>query len=136
MNMAHDFVWKAVAPKDDSIVFHLEVSMGVQYLTSVRRFIADLTESVVHNSELASRLAMATHELLENAVKYTLDPTRLVTLQLWAKAERSVHVTVVNVSNETLVAPLRELLQKLNEAPDPVAYYQDLIASSLAHESG
>jgi hypothetical protein len=43
---------------------------------------------------------------------------------------------VVNVSNETLVAPLRELLQKLNEAPDPVAYYQDLIASSLAHESG
>jgi hypothetical protein len=118
------------------VVFNLEVSMGVQHLTAVRRFVADLTDSVVHDSDLASRLAMATHELLENAVKYSLDPSRMVTLRLWVEAARRVHVTVRNVSSEELVAPLREHLRLLSEAGDPVAFYQQMIAKSLARETG
>ena len=121
---------------EEAIIFHLEVSMSVQHLTAVRRFVADLTDSVVHNGDVASRLALATHELLENAVKYSCDPKRLVTLQLWAEADRRVHVTVLNASNEALVGPLRELLRELNEAPDPVANYQQMIRRSLQRENG
>ncbi len=124
------------ANKDDGIVFHLEVSMSVQHLTAVRRFVADLTDSIVHDSDVASRMALATHELLENAVKYSSDPTRLVTLKLWAEAERGVHVTVLNASNEALVAPLRAIVRELNEAPDPIANYQLMIAQSLSRDTG
>ncbi len=121
---------------DDALRFHLEVSMRVHHLTAVRRFVAELTDSVVHDSDLASRLALATHELLENAVKYSVDPSRMVTLKLWADADRRIHVTVLNVSSEALVGPLRELLRQLNEAPDPVANYQKMIASSMERDAG
>ncbi len=123
-------------PHDDNVVFQLEVSMSVQHLTAVRRFVADLTDSVVHDSEVAARMALATHELLENAVKYSCDPKRLVTLQLRAESARQVHVTVRNVSTAALVAPLQELLDKLNAAADPVANYQLLIDQSLKQDSG
>ena len=81
-------------------------------------------------------MALATHELLENAVKYSCDHSRLVTLELWAEAERRVNVTVLNASNAALVEPLRELLRQLNAATDPVAYYQVMIARSLRQDSG
>ena len=119
-----------------ALLFRLEVSMRVHHLTAVRRFVAELTDSVVHDGDLASRLALATHELLENAVKYSADPRRLVTLKLWADAERRIHVTVLNASSEALVAPLRELLRQLNEAPDPVANYQKMIKCSMERDSG
>ena len=134
--MDHDLHGQSKGTQDAGIIFHLEVSMSVQHLTAVRRFVADLTDSVVHDPELASRMALATHELLENAVKYSSDPKRLVTLQLWAEAARSVHVTVLNASNEALVAPLRELVRELNAAPDPIANYQLMIARSLQQDSG
>jgi hypothetical protein len=134
--MDHDLQWRHEQTPDDRFVFHLEVSMSVQHLTAVRRFVAELTDSVVHDSELASRMAMATHELLENAVKYSSDPKRLVTLQLRAEAERSINVTVLNASNEALVAPLRALVRELNEAPDPIANYQLMIARSLRQDTG
>jgi hypothetical protein len=121
---------------EEALLFHLEVSMRVHHLTSVRRFVAELTDSVVHDSDLASRLALATHELLENAVKYAVDPSRLVTLKLWADAQRRLHVTVLNVSSEARVVPLRELLRQLNEAPDPVANYQKMIERSMDSEAG
>jgi hypothetical protein len=127
---------EAEPQRDDAFLFQLEVSMRVQHLTAVRRFVAELTDSVVHDSELAARLALATHELLENAVKYSVDPSRMVTLKLRADAERRIHVTVLNVSSEALVAPLRELLRQLNEAPDPVANYQKMIARSMERDSG
>lgn len=120
----------------EAFLFQLEVSMRLQHLTAVRRFVADLADSVVRDSELAARLALATHELLENAVKYSVDPSRMVTLKLRADAERRIQVTVLNVSSEALVAPLRELLQQLNEAPDPVANYQKMIARSMERDSG
>jgi anti-sigma regulatory factor (Ser/Thr protein kinase) len=56
---------------DEGLVFQLEVSMGIYHLTAVRRFVAELMQSVVNDAALAARLAMATHELLENAVKYS-----------------------------------------------------------------
>jgi hypothetical protein len=136
MQIEHDQTSPPVDAKDEDVVFNLEVSMGVEHLTAVRRFVAELTDSVVHNSELASRLALTTHELLENAVKYSVDAKHMVTLRLWVQGARRVHVTVRNVSSEALVEPLREQLRQLDEAHDPSAYYQYMIAKSLARETG
>ena len=108
--------------KEADVVFNLEVSMGVQHLTSVRRFVADLTDSVVHDSDLAARLAMATHELLENAVKYSLDPRRMVTLRLWVEAE------VARITG-------RRLAQKLASGqPGPEGSMMKLLFAKTAQE--
>jgi hypothetical protein len=118
------------------MVFHLEVSMRADHLTAVRRFVADLTQSVVHDAELASRLAMSTHELLENAVKYSADPRRLVTLQLCAEADQCVQVTVLNVSNAALAASLHEWINRINESADPIASYHQMLTRSMDEDSG
>lgn len=125
-----------LASPPETIVFQLEVSMKADHLTAVRRFVADLAQSVVRDADLASRLAMAAHELLENAIKYAQNRERLVTLQLCAESDRKVHVTVRNVSSEELVAPLRERLQALADAKDPVAHYYQLISSSMQSDTG
>ena len=46
------------------------------HITPARRVIADIARSIGLHDEVASRLALAAHELLENAVKYTLDQQR------------------------------------------------------------
>lgn len=134
--MNEAFERRIAAASDDSVVFTLEVSMKVQHLTAMRRFVADLTQSVVRDIGMASRLALVTHELLENAVKYSTDPRRRVTLQLSADADHRIQVTVINISNEPLYAMLKELLQQINQAPDPSANYQRMIARSIERESG
>ena len=113
--MNEDFARRVAASSDDSVAFTLEVSMKVQHLTAMRRFVADLTQSVVRDIGMASRLALVTHELLENAVKYSTDPRRRVTLQLSADADHRIQVTVINISNEPLYAMLKELLQQIIE---------------------
>ena len=85
-----------------SVDFRLEVQMRLQYLTSVRRTVGELAEVVVRDGDLASRLALATHELLENALKYALDTSAPVTLKLWIESSHSASVTVSNVSNQSL----------------------------------
>lgn len=134
--MNDDFERRIAAAADDSTVFTLEVSMKVQHLTAVRRFVDELAQSVVHDIGMASRLALVTHELLENAVKYATDPQRRVTLQLCADEDRRVQVTVLNVSSRSLFLSLRELLQQINQAPDPSANYQRMIARSIERETG
>jgi hypothetical protein len=126
----------ATAETDTGLVFHLEVSMSVHHMTAVRRFVAELAHSIVKDLDLASRLALAAHELLENAVKYSVNPARLVTLRLSAVAERSVCITVMNASNEELAAPLYELVAELNGATDRQAHYQYMIQRSMDRESG
>ena len=122
--------------KAATLIFNLEVSMSVHHMTAVRRFVAELTNTIVHDADLAARMALAAHELLENAVKYSVDAQRLVTLRLSALAQRSVRITVMNASNEERTAPLRELFRELNQAPDRSANYQQMIQRSLERESG
>lgn len=121
---------------DEGLVFHLEVSMGIYHLTAVRRFVAELMQSVVNDQALAARLAMATHELLENAVKYSTNTRRLVSLRVEAEHSHRVRVTVMNASTEELTAPLRVLLAQLNQAPNRDAKFREMIEQSLLRESG
>lgn len=110
--------------------------MGLEHLTAIRRLVCEMAWNVVRDTELAARLALATHELLENALKYSLDPGRQVTLELCVDVQRNARVTVLNPSSERLYLTVRELLRQLNEALDPSAYYQRMIESSMQCSSG
>lgn len=117
-----------------SAIFNLDLVMTVDRLTAVRRFVTDLGQTVSRNPDVAARLALATHELMENALKYSADPTQRVTLVLSAESGPRLCVTVCNVSNEALVVPLRQRLRELHEAPDPVAHYYRLLTCSTSND--
>jgi hypothetical protein len=124
------------ADSADDIFFRMEVSVVIPHLTAIRRFVNEVVASVVRDEGLASRLALTTHELLENAVKYTVNPKRPVTLQLCAMENRQMRVTVLNASSQPLYVSLKERIHQISEAPDPMAYYQRLILESMELAAG
>ncbi len=119
-----------------SVDFRLEVQMQLQYLTAVRRTVCDMAQAVVHDADLASRLALTTHELLENALKYASDEHRPVTLKLWVDSSGRAQVVVENGSSPALFQSLSEYLRELTIAKDPVENYHRLVAESLHRSTG
>ena len=50
--------------------FHLVFRPNIKLVSTVRRFTGEFYRRVLVDQDLASRLALATHEMLENAVTY------------------------------------------------------------------
>src|SRR5689334_7637909 len=53
--------------------FELQFRPSATLIQVVRRFVFDFYEGVLDDPDTVARVALATHELLENAVKYSLD---------------------------------------------------------------
>lgn len=122
--------------RDRAVDFRLEVQMRLQYLTSIRRTVCDMTQAVVQDADLASRLALATHELLENALKYAVDEHQPVTLKLWVDAGGQAQVEVENASTLALFQNLQAYIHKLQSEADPVESYHRLLAASMHQTTG
>lgn len=130
-------------PKDSSAgatrYAHLELafSPNVNLVTVVRSFVSEFYERVLHNADLTSRLALATHELLENAVKFAADNSTRLFIEV-EHDPRSVWVSIVTqnraVANQ--VAALKALVEEIGAAPDPIAHYQVLMRRSAEREVG
>lgn len=112
---------------------HMELafSPNVELISLVRNFVKDFYDRVLGDSDLTWRLALATHELLENAVKFATDNNT----RLFVEVEREgveVRVAIVtrNRAEPDQVAALRELFAEMNSSGDPEAYYQTLMRRS------
>ena len=59
----------------------LSVTAG-PFVSTVRRFTAEFYERVLVDQEVSEKVALATHELLENAVKWTVAASPTVTTSM------------------------------------------------------
>ncbi len=120
-----------------------QVSLAVQFSTSldliapVRRFVGELYGRALTHPDMASRLAMAVHELLENAVRHAVD----------GRAE--VHVDVVphdgrllatidarNITRSEDLPRAAAALDEVIQAADPTALYMDLLRRAARRGDG
>ena len=53
--------------------FDMSFAPTTRIVSVVRRFVLSLYERILADNVMSSQLALATHELLENAVKYNID---------------------------------------------------------------
>ncbi len=116
--------------------FRIVVQLEAKHITPARRVIADIARSIGLRDEVAARLALAAHELLENAVKYTLDEQRQVLLRLSIVTGNKARVTVSNVSSPAIFRRMHRRLHELNRCRDIGALYQTLIEKSVARNRG
>ena len=103
--------------------FELTFAPTVILVSVVRNFIHDFYQRVI-GKEATERIAMATHELLENALRYSAEDG--ATLKVEVEQHPNVdHVTIRirNRPSEAHVGPLKEALAKMNEIPDPDLHY-------------
>src|SRR5260221_4371884 len=106
-------------------------------ITVVRRFVSHFFDELLEDAELASMIALAAHELLENAVKYSTDGEAVLTLELDEHAaEPEVRVTIENKAPPEHVERLRGIFDDLHASTSPAAFYEELLRAGVERATG
>ena len=119
----------------DAGYFALVFRPNRDLVSLVRRFVSDFYAEVLTQEDDIQRLALATHELLENAVKFSARTETAVQIQLKTIGNRTrVLVETRNEGKEENVREAMALMDDLSAASDPFIYYQDLLRRAAVSE--
>lgn len=126
-----------LADTETRALFELHFRPNVELVSVVRRFVSDFYERILADADAVSRLALATHELLENAVKYSIDGATSLSISVSdGDAERTVAVKIWNRASPENIAVVERLLSGMQSSGDAFAYYQELMMKSVKSKDG
>jgi hypothetical protein len=115
--------------------FELVFRPSVQLISLVRRFVEDFYHGVLDDRVAASRLALATHELLENAAKYSTDGSASLYVEVDTKGG-GVLVRTTNRANALQIERLTAAFAEIKAASDAAALYAQTIRRTALLEVG
>lgn len=119
---------------------HLEVTFGpsTDLIGIVRRFVADLYGHALKDPETVSRITLATHELLENAVRNTIDEATSIRIRVEStpNGPTSVLVHTWNRARPEHIERAVALIDEAANAADPFALYQRLLRETAKRTDG
>jgi hypothetical protein len=112
--------------------FELNFRPNVALVSVVRRFVSELCERFLDDPDGTSRVALATHELLDNAVKYSTDGEATIRIEVAVRsaAPRTVRIRLSNRAEPRHLAELGEIIEGARRAGDADGFYQTVIARS------
>jgi two-component sensor histidine kinase len=121
----------------DPMYLELSFEPNVELVSVIRRFVASVHQRLKVDRDLAARVALAVHEMLENAIKYaTGGRTRL---RVEVKRDGELDSIAIRTWNRA-VGPHRQSLttglDDLRRAEDPFAYYQTLMIATAKRDDG
>lgn len=117
---------------DQPLYFELQFKPSVMLVSVVRRFVNDFYSEFLGDPDGTSRVALATHELLENAVKYSVDGATTVWIEVAAREQgnsggREVRIGLRNRSDAANIANVERVVAEIREIGDAFAAYQKLM---------
>ena len=117
--------------------FELRFAPDVALVSIVRCFVTDFYGYLAGEPDVAHRLAMATHELLENAVAYSPDKRTEIRIMLrHSNANVAVVIETRNRVTEEQRVIVRRALDEVVGAPDPQALYGELVRRAAKRKDG
>jgi hypothetical protein len=118
--------------KDETTVYvELRFSPSWALISDVRRFVDVFFRRTLEDSDAASRVALAAHELLENATKYSVDGEARLRLEVEpAEPTPRLSIHVSNRTNPDEIERLEKRFAAMTEEPDAFRYYQQLLRSA------
>ncbi len=130
--------WGETRRHEDEAYFELNFSPNVRLVSTVRRFVSEFYVQVLGDAELTSRLAVATHELLDNAVRYSSDgqSSLRIGIRRTPDAPFQIAIETRNRSTRENLAVLRGAVDEMNAAHDPLLHYQVLMRRSSKRTEG
>jgi hypothetical protein len=117
--------------------YYIELSFApsIELISIVRRFVGNFFELALASPETSARLAMAVHELLENAVKFSTDGDSTIRVDMTpAENLTLVKVTTKNRAREDDIRVLDETFGMMRAATDPMAFYMKLMERATRSE--
>lgn len=121
---------------DPNPYMELNFRPNVQLVSVVRRFVSEFYQRFLSDDDGTSRVALATHELLENAVKYSKDGETTIRIEMTGDTPKQVRITLRNRADEKNIAAMREIIDGVEQADDAFGFYQQLIISKAKRKDG
>jgi hypothetical protein len=116
--------------------FELTFGPTMVLILLVRQFISDFYDRLL-DREGGQMVAMVTHELLENALKYSAEDKATLAIEVVPEgANRRVVIKIRNRSSEEHIRPLQALLDSMQRHPDPMEHYVALMRETSKRKEG
>jgi hypothetical protein len=122
---------------DSPATFATSFPPETQLVAAVRRFVSDFYARVLRDGDSSSRVALATHELLENAVTYCKSGD--VTIRVSVSPFRTrylVRVRTRNAASPRDIANLTRMIHEMEGAPSPRAFFERRMRETMNESSG
>lgn len=113
--------------------FQVAFRPNITLISTVRRFVSEFYLRILTDHELASRLTLATHELLENAVNYAADGETSIRIEV---LDEALVITTSNRATAEQRAAVEKLVADLNNAADVDDYFQQLLVETAKRPLG
>lgn len=98
------------------------------FMQRVIRWLTDFCQLTLKDLDLVARLRLAVHELVENVVKYGMQPNVRVEVEVLQRDGATLlRISTRNRSTPEYLARAVTLLTELKAAEDPIAYYDQLV---------
>jgi hypothetical protein len=122
---------------DQQSLFELCFRPTVALVSTVRRFVSDFYAELLASADVAHKLAMATHEMLENAVHYSIDQRSELCITAH-RNERELVVTIrtKNRCTDERLEKVRIALDEVVGAEDPIMLYNRLVRRAAKRTDG
>jgi hypothetical protein len=119
----------------DPLYVELSFSPTIELIVIVREFVTSFYERALVDADTTSRVAVATHELLENACKYSLDGATNLRIELGSD-RATVRIRLRNRASPEHIANLQERFALMRDCPDPTEYYQRMMVACVHRNEG
>ena len=118
--------------------FEMRFSPSDHLISIVRRFVLSFYGSLLADDELSSQLALATHELLDNAVKYGSTPTAELAVSITRDDEEALRIVVAirNQAGREHISEAGRMIAAIQEAASIFDFYQELLHLAAVREHG
>jgi two-component sensor histidine kinase len=118
-------------------LFELRFQPTVALVSTVRRFVSDFYRELLLDDDFSNKLAMATHEMLENACHYSIDRRSELVISLHRDGpEYVVTIRTKNRATDERLVKVRGALDEVVSAEDASALYNQLVRRAAKRQDG
>jgi anti-sigma regulatory factor (Ser/Thr protein kinase) len=121
--------------KQQPVYLMLRMKPPWVFIDEIRRFVESFCACACTAANRESQLALAVHELMQNAVPHSHDEEVDLVLEVDADADR-VEVAVTNRCTEHEYRAIHDRVEKMNSEPDALRHYVTAMKESPASVRG
>lgn len=122
---------------NEQALFELRFQPTVALASTVRRFVSDFYRELLRDPDTSHKLAIATHEMLENAVHYSSDRRSELLISAHRQGrDVAIVIRTKNRATSERLAKVRAALDEVVGADDPGALYNVLVRRAAKRTDG